>query len=340
MTDFVNTRLIAQRAKAIYAEWLRESLERDHLYSFEAIEPESGDYFVGKTMGEAIDAAQFAHPDRVTHDPRWRRCRSRNRTRFMIAGIVDEYGPGSRSAVVSDSGGRFLLGTRMLADGSSVFPRRFGPCELLEEIAKAGWGRVQGEAGRASSVRRRQDDPRGPLRDRGRLRARGLRHGPSPGTPRRHRRGIRGLVQCRDQSIEDRHGKRPDGRLRGGQSPILGPLPDTLADRDVDATLERGLSSLGQSHASAPQVGPCPSRRIAPRNAADTARPWRGSHIAFQQVSLPGWRNRNWKRQLNQSSPRDISIRVRQSRAETLPSTRRVRILSPHEPRWRNWQTR
>ena len=67
MVDFVNTRLIAQQAKAIYAERLREALERDHLHSFVAIEPESGDYFVGKTMGDAIDAAQLAYPDRVTH---------------------------------------------------------------------------------------------------------------------------------------------------------------------------------------------------------------------------------------------------------------------------------
>lgn len=58
---------MADRAKAIYAERLRSILERDHLNEFVAIEPDSGDFFVGKTMSEAIDAARVAHPDRITH---------------------------------------------------------------------------------------------------------------------------------------------------------------------------------------------------------------------------------------------------------------------------------
>lgn len=69
MVDIVDidTRLIAQRAKALYSELLRQHLERDHLNAFVAIEPVSGEYFIGKTLGDAIDAALEAHPNRVTH---------------------------------------------------------------------------------------------------------------------------------------------------------------------------------------------------------------------------------------------------------------------------------
>lgn len=67
MVDFVDTKDIARRAKAIYAERLRATLERDHLNKFVAIEPDSGDYFVGSSLTEAIRAARRAHPTRVTH---------------------------------------------------------------------------------------------------------------------------------------------------------------------------------------------------------------------------------------------------------------------------------
>lgn len=67
MVETTHDRPMADRAKAIYAERLRSILERDHLNEFVAIEPDSGDFFVGKTMSEAIDAARVAHPDRITH---------------------------------------------------------------------------------------------------------------------------------------------------------------------------------------------------------------------------------------------------------------------------------
>jgi hypothetical protein len=34
---------------------------------FIAIEPESGDYFLGKTLGEATRAARQVYPNRLTH---------------------------------------------------------------------------------------------------------------------------------------------------------------------------------------------------------------------------------------------------------------------------------
>ena len=67
MVDFVDTGEIARRAKAIYTERLRATLERDHPNEYVSIEPDSGDYFLGNSLTEAIRAARVAHPDRVTH---------------------------------------------------------------------------------------------------------------------------------------------------------------------------------------------------------------------------------------------------------------------------------
>jgi hypothetical protein len=56
-----------RRAEAIYAGRLRAILEPEHIDEFVAIEPESGDYFLGKSMNEATRAARKAHPNRLTH---------------------------------------------------------------------------------------------------------------------------------------------------------------------------------------------------------------------------------------------------------------------------------
>jgi hypothetical protein len=54
-------------AEAIYASRLRAILEPEHVDEFVAIEPESGDYFLGKTLNEATRAARQKYPDRLTH---------------------------------------------------------------------------------------------------------------------------------------------------------------------------------------------------------------------------------------------------------------------------------
>lgn len=56
-----------RRAEEIYANRLRSVLEPDHMHEFVAIEPESGDHFVGKTLSEATQAARKSYPDRWTH---------------------------------------------------------------------------------------------------------------------------------------------------------------------------------------------------------------------------------------------------------------------------------
>jgi hypothetical protein len=57
---------LASRASAIYEQRLRSRLEPTHPEDFVAIEPESGDFFLGKTLSEAIQAARSAHPARLS----------------------------------------------------------------------------------------------------------------------------------------------------------------------------------------------------------------------------------------------------------------------------------
>lgn len=59
--EFVKT------AEEVYASQLQTALERDHLDEFVAIEPQSGDYFLGETLNEATQAARNSWPDRMTH---------------------------------------------------------------------------------------------------------------------------------------------------------------------------------------------------------------------------------------------------------------------------------
>lgn len=58
---------IAREAERIYEQRLRDQIERSHRDEFVAIEPLSGDYFLGRTLSEAIGAARKAHPDRLSH---------------------------------------------------------------------------------------------------------------------------------------------------------------------------------------------------------------------------------------------------------------------------------
>ncbi len=58
---------LIQKAEALYAAKLGRILEPQHIHEFVAIEPESGDYFLGRTLSEAIGASRKAHPDRLAH---------------------------------------------------------------------------------------------------------------------------------------------------------------------------------------------------------------------------------------------------------------------------------
>ena len=52
-----DTRLVIDRAKRLYAERLQAELESQHRNRFVAIEPESGEYFLGDTFDEAVKSA-------------------------------------------------------------------------------------------------------------------------------------------------------------------------------------------------------------------------------------------------------------------------------------------
>ena len=55
---------IAQRAGKIYDDRFRSELERTHQDFFVAIEPDSGTYFLGRTLSAASAAAHAQYPDR------------------------------------------------------------------------------------------------------------------------------------------------------------------------------------------------------------------------------------------------------------------------------------
>lgn len=63
-TDLHQSAIDAER---IYEDRLRARLEATHGDEFVAIEPISGDYFLGDTLSEAISAARDVHPDRLAH---------------------------------------------------------------------------------------------------------------------------------------------------------------------------------------------------------------------------------------------------------------------------------
>jgi hypothetical protein len=55
---------LANHARALYEKSLRSRLEQSNHGDFVAVEPESGDYFLGRAISEAAQAARVAHPDR------------------------------------------------------------------------------------------------------------------------------------------------------------------------------------------------------------------------------------------------------------------------------------
>jgi len=61
------TKSVIERAKRIYAEHLQTDLEAEHMNRFVAIEPESGEYFLGNTFDEAVKSARTKYPTRLSH---------------------------------------------------------------------------------------------------------------------------------------------------------------------------------------------------------------------------------------------------------------------------------
>ena len=60
------SRTVAQRAKRIYVDCLQLRLTAEHPSEYVAIEPDSGDFFVADSSGQAVRDARTAHPDRIS----------------------------------------------------------------------------------------------------------------------------------------------------------------------------------------------------------------------------------------------------------------------------------
>ena len=58
---------IARQAEVIYEQRLKTTLEQLHPNQYVAIEPVSGEHFLGRTLSEAISAARRVYPDRITY---------------------------------------------------------------------------------------------------------------------------------------------------------------------------------------------------------------------------------------------------------------------------------
>lgn len=63
-TKVINKHELAAQGENLYAP-LKAKLEREHRGEFAAIEVESGDYFLGKTLQEADKKARVKYPNRV-----------------------------------------------------------------------------------------------------------------------------------------------------------------------------------------------------------------------------------------------------------------------------------
>ena len=61
------TKSVISRAKQIYADRLQLELEANHNNRFVAIEPESGEYFLGDTFDQAVQSVHTKYPARLSH---------------------------------------------------------------------------------------------------------------------------------------------------------------------------------------------------------------------------------------------------------------------------------
>ncbi len=64
------TKVVAAKAKQHYEASLREELEQTAFGQYVAIEPDSGDYFLGESFDDAVNAAITKYPDRLTQTTR------------------------------------------------------------------------------------------------------------------------------------------------------------------------------------------------------------------------------------------------------------------------------
>ena len=62
-----DSKRVAAKARQLFQEKYRAKLEASDFGKFVCIEPESGDYFLGRTLDDAVNRAIDSYPDRLTH---------------------------------------------------------------------------------------------------------------------------------------------------------------------------------------------------------------------------------------------------------------------------------
>ena len=62
-----STEELIQKGEKLYEEKLKDKLEKKHLGKFVAIEVDSGKFFVGETLEEALERAKKEFPDKIFH---------------------------------------------------------------------------------------------------------------------------------------------------------------------------------------------------------------------------------------------------------------------------------
>jgi hypothetical protein len=65
-----DTKAVIARAKRLYAEQFQAFLESRHRGRFVAIEPQSGEYFLGDTFEQAVKMARAKYPSRLSYTTR------------------------------------------------------------------------------------------------------------------------------------------------------------------------------------------------------------------------------------------------------------------------------
>jgi hypothetical protein len=58
---------VAAKARKLFQEKYRAKLDKTNCGAFVCIEPESGDFFLGRTFDEAVNHAIDVYPNRLTH---------------------------------------------------------------------------------------------------------------------------------------------------------------------------------------------------------------------------------------------------------------------------------
>jgi len=63
----VDVDTIAKKGRKIYEERLKAKLEKDFKGKIVAIEVETGDYFLGDTVSNALEKAEAKYPNKIFH---------------------------------------------------------------------------------------------------------------------------------------------------------------------------------------------------------------------------------------------------------------------------------